>query len=236
MGTDRDLGTPVTALTYQALATFDPDAEVDEEGHQAGTAAAAANGDRNGLLDRLHDNGRALVAALQAAGPLTLVLDECHHLLELWGRLLAEVLEELPDAYVIGLTATPPGTLTGEQAALVEELCEAERFAELRTDLLDPDFATVSFLDWLDARFVRRAGVPGGDGAAPLAVSWARLEKDDPELAAAALRFVHAGLLALPDGARVREELPAPRPRRTPQWRSWPRSWPIWGRTSARWC
>ena len=64
------------------------------------------------LLDRLHPNGRALVERLKAVGDLTLVLDECHHLLEVWGRLLQEVLDELPDAFVLGLTATPPGTLT----------------------------------------------------------------------------------------------------------------------------
>lgn len=33
-GADRALSTPVTALTYQSLAVFDPDAEVDEEGHE----------------------------------------------------------------------------------------------------------------------------------------------------------------------------------------------------------
>ena len=42
---------------------------------------------------------------------MTLVLDECHHLLEVWGRLLRDVLAELPDAFVLGLTATPPDTL-----------------------------------------------------------------------------------------------------------------------------
>ena len=40
------------------------------------------------LLDRLHPNGRALVERLKEVGDLTLVLDECHHLLEVWGRLL----------------------------------------------------------------------------------------------------------------------------------------------------
>ena len=33
-----------------------------------------------------------------------------------------ELLDELPDAFVLGLTATPPSTLTQEQKALVDEL------------------------------------------------------------------------------------------------------------------
>ncbi|WP_116952710.1 DEAD/DEAH box helicase family protein [Jiangella endophytica] len=231
-GTDRSLELPVSALTYQALATFDPDAEVDEEGHRRA----------GGLRDRLHENGRALVGALEAAGPVTVVLDECHHLLEVWGRLLAELLDDLPQAHVIGLTGTPPNTLTADQADLVERLFgsplystsipavvreghlapfaelawftspsptesqwlagQAERFAELQNDLLAPDFAGIGFLSWLDERFVTRRA---SDGAAP-ALAWSRLEGDAPELAAAALRLHHAGLLALPDGAVVREE------------------------------
>src|SRR5207244_4346990 len=50
-----------------------------------------------GVLSLLHPNGRALIARLQAGGPWTLVLDECHHLLELWGRLLQAVIGELAD-------------------------------------------------------------------------------------------------------------------------------------------
>lgn len=234
-GTERGLDAPVTALTYQALATFDPDAEVDEEGHERA----------GGLRDRLHENGRALVAALEAAGPVTVVLDECHHLLEVWGRLLAELLDDLPQAHVIGLTGTPPSTLTAGQAELVDRLFgsplystsipsvvreghlapfaelawftspsptesqwlagQAERFAELQDDLLTPDFASIGFLSWLDERFVTRRASSADDGAAP-ALAWSRLEGDAPELAAAALRLHHAGLLALPEGAVVREE------------------------------
>ncbi|XVQ13459.1 DEAD/DEAH box helicase family protein [Spirillospora sp. CA-255316] len=231
-GTDRDLRHPVTVLTYQSLAVFDPDAETDEEGHQKSR--------RGGLVRLLHDNGRALVAALHAAGPLTLVLDECHHLLDVWGRLLAEILEELPDARVIGLTATPPESLTPEESKLVDALFgvpilgasipamvregylapfaelawlttptaveadyvegEAERFAELTAGLLDPGFTSTGLLEWLDARMVDRTAEAGG------AVSWARVETAEPRIAAAALRFHHAGLLALPPGARLREE------------------------------
>lgn len=220
-GTDRDLAAPVTVLTYQSLATFaptdDPDADDDVL-----------------LTDRLHENGRKLIAALRAAGPITIVLDECHHLLEVWGRLLAEVLADLPEATVIGLTATPPTVLDTRQAALVDELFgdivfsasipaavreghlapfaelawltlptaeEAEwlrdqslRFVQLTTDLVDTRLGSTPILVWFDRRFLE------------LTTPWARFERDNPELARAALRLVHAELLALPDGARLREE------------------------------
>ncbi|MGI8645895.1 MAG: DEAD/DEAH box helicase [Nocardioides sp.] len=222
-GVDRDLATPFTALTYQAVAVFDPDAEVTEEGQ-----------DESALMARLHDNGRALVTALRDAGPIVLVLDECHHLLEVWGRLLEELLDQLPDALVLGLTATPPETMTKEQAALVDELfgevvfetsipavvregdlapfaelawvtvptaaetdwlaSEATRFRELVTQLTDPEFGSVPFLSWLDARFL--------SSDAP----WPELVRREPALCSAALRMHHAELLALPDLAVPDEE------------------------------
>ncbi len=77
---------------------------------------------------------------------------------------------------------------------------EALRFAELRAGLLDPGFANVPFLGWLQARVVERRG-PGG---AP--VSWTRFEKDEPALADATVRLHVAGLLDLPEGARIREQ------------------------------
>ena len=213
-GSTRDLDSTFTALTYQSLATFDPDDEVDEDG-----------ADSSSLLDQLHPNGRALVERLKAVGDLTLVLDECHHLLEVWGRLLQEVLDELPGAFVLGLTATPPSTLTVDQKALVDELFgdsvfnvsipavvregdlapfaelawlttptaqendwlaeQGERFAELTTALSDPAYGSTSFFGWLDVRY--------GD-----------VQPDDDEHDAA-LRMVHAGLLTLPEGARLTE-------------------------------
>lgn len=238
-GTDRSLSTPLTALTYQSLATFDPDAEVDEEGHEHLTRPGGRK--RGGLLDRLHPHGRALVDTLHATERLTIVLDECHHLLEVWGRLISELLDLVPHAHVLGLTATPPQSLTPAQARLVDELFghplygtsipavvreghlapfaelawlttptpiehawlagEAERFGELTSDLADPSFGTTPFLTWLDRRFVERRTDTG-----EAALSWQRLELDDPELTAAALRLHHVDLLQLPEGARLREE------------------------------
>ena len=252
-GVERDLRHPVTVLTYQSLAVFD-----DERGGRGARSEEP-------LLGQLHENGRALVAAMRSVGPVTLVLDECHHLLEVWGRLVAELLDELSDATVLGLTATPPETLTHAQAQLVERLFGAplrgaslpavvrsghlapfaelafltapttveadyirglaERFVEFRSDLMNPAFASTGFLAWCDARFVERRRADTGTDAVPgsgtvpdsgtgtgtgdeegASVSWSALERQEPALAAAALRMHGAGLLALPPGARIREE------------------------------
>lgn len=235
---DRDLDTELTALTYQSLAVFDPDSEVADDPQETVESS---------LVDALHINGRQLLERLRATEGLLLVLDECHHLLEVWGRLLAEVLATLPGARVLGLTATPPDALTREQAELVAELfgevayrtsipavvkegdlvpfaelawlveptaeesqwldAEAVRFAELTEALTRPGFAEVGFLDWLRARFV---------DPVPDTIAWAELSRRDPELADAALRMHHHGLLDLPDGAR-----PSERHRRTPTVEDW---------------
>ncbi|GAB3989514.1 DEAD/DEAH box helicase family protein [Nocardioides marmoraquaticus] len=114
-GQRRDLREGLTSLTYQALAVFD---EADAEAGD-GEPEGAGPGSQ---LERLHPHGRALVDTMREAGPLLLVLDECHHLLEVWGELVREVLGELPDAVVLGLTATPPASLSRAQAELVDDL------------------------------------------------------------------------------------------------------------------
>ncbi len=214
----RELPTALTVLTYQAICT-------------------GTGGDE---LSQLHPNGRAVIDRLSAGGPWTVVLDECHHLLELWGRLLKAVLGQLDHPSVIGLTATPPHLMTAAQAGLHQALfgavdlevsapalvregrlapyqelayfCrptpaeadyiggQAIRFAELRTGLLDPAFASTPFLAWLQYRVVERRSREG------VPVSWPRFERDEPALADAALRLHTAGLLPLPEGARIREK------------------------------
>jgi superfamily II DNA or RNA helicase len=225
----RDLRTPFTSLTYQSLAVFEDDAR--EEGSPTDDGEISH-------VDRLHPNGRELIETLRAAGPLTIVLDECHHLLEVWGELLREVLDVLPEACVLGLTATPPDSMTSSQAeltaalfgpvlyearipALVKERTlapyaelawlteptadeaawlreQATRFRELTTDLFRPEFGSTPLPVWLDQRFVS----PVADGT----TTWAELVAQEPELSDAALRMVHADLLALPEGALLREQ------------------------------
>ena len=46
---------------------------------------------------KLKENGIGLI-----------ILDECHHLLHHWGRVLTELKEFFDDPIVLGLTATPP--------------------------------------------------------------------------------------------------------------------------------
>ncbi|RLV50567.1 DEAD/DEAH box helicase [Nocardioides mangrovicus] len=133
-GTDRGLDAGFTSLTYQSLAVFE-----DDEEEVAGSQ-----------LGRLHANGAALVERMREAGPLTLVLDECHHLLEVWGELLREVLDSLPDAVVLGLTATPPTAMTRREAELIDTLFgpvlyEARIPALVREGILAP-YAELAWL------------------------------------------------------------------------------------------
>ncbi|MDQ4053014.1 MAG: DEAD/DEAH box helicase, partial [Actinomycetota bacterium] len=213
VGTDRDLSAPVTALTYQSLAVFD-----DEPGEETEPTSSH--------LDRLHPNGQALVRRLQAAGPITLVLDECHHLLEVWGRLLAELLELLPEATVLGLTATPPVTLTPDQATLVADMFgEVVYTASIPAVVREGHLAPFADLVWLTAPTPVEAGwlldqnqrfaelttqlLDPAFGSVPFLtwvdrrfageVRFARIAAKQPLLADAALRMRYAGLLRLED-------------------------------------
>ena len=140
-GIDPDLESPFTALTYQALCDIDahnPDLEEQVAALQAsdsGDRYVSANlrrhlrlvalqgGGRAELLTLLHPNGRRLLERIQGGGQWTLILDECHHLLEMWGYLLEALVEELGDSvFVVALTATPPSELDDKQAALYREL------------------------------------------------------------------------------------------------------------------
>ncbi len=56
----------------------------------------------------LHPNSRALITDLVNYGVRTIVLDECHHLLDYWALVLKELIRRIPQPYIIGLTATLP--------------------------------------------------------------------------------------------------------------------------------
>ncbi len=224
IGTNRDLDSELTSLTYQAVAHFDSESESAEDGDAV-----------RSQTERLSDRARELINRFAALGPATLVLDEAHHLVEVWGELLDEVLAGLPEVRVIGLTATPSDTLTPTQAALTRRLLgppvatasipalvkqgylapyaelawlchptarEAEwlhedalRFAELQTDLAAPGVASTDFFVWLDA-YVQRMST----------TEWNGLADRRPDLATAVMRFHHAELVESPSGARAREE------------------------------
>ena len=95
----HDLAAPadLTCATYQALHAHWADAE--------GTRFAA------------------LIAALNAVSPVTLVLDEAHHLRREWWSALQALTGALEDAHIVALTATPPYDAPGAEWARYEAMC-----------------------------------------------------------------------------------------------------------------
>ncbi|MBJ7330927.1 MAG: DEAD/DEAH box helicase family protein [Solirubrobacteraceae bacterium] len=90
----------------------------------AGLKRAVARGEHPELelADLLAAGAQERIAALQAAGVRTVVLDECHHLSGLWGYLIRAVVAALGDVHLVGLTATPPDELTEDEHDLYDEL------------------------------------------------------------------------------------------------------------------
>ncbi|MBT5379888.1 MAG: DEAD/DEAH box helicase family protein [Opitutae bacterium] len=66
----------------------------------------AQEGDLGKLL---HASSRSALRSLRELNVGLIILDECHHLLGHWGRVLSAAQEYLGDPIVVGLTATPPG-------------------------------------------------------------------------------------------------------------------------------
>jgi len=56
----------------------------------------------------LHPNARRLIDDLVAHGVRTVILDECHHLLDYWAIVLRYLINKIEEPKVIGLTATLP--------------------------------------------------------------------------------------------------------------------------------
>jgi superfamily II DNA or RNA helicase len=56
----------------------------------------------------LHPNALRLIDALVAHGVKTVVLDECHHLLDYWAVVLRHLISRIANPQVVGLTATLP--------------------------------------------------------------------------------------------------------------------------------
>ncbi|MDP5102388.1 MAG: DEAD/DEAH box helicase family protein [Erythrobacter sp.] len=65
----------------------------------------------------------ALIEALNNHGPLTLVLDEAHHLRREWWKCLTELANRLCDVRLVALTATPPYDASLAEWSRYEELC-----------------------------------------------------------------------------------------------------------------
>ena len=56
----------------------------------------------------LSESAKTNLQKLKEVGIGMIILDECHHLLHHWGRVLTEVRDYFDDPVVLGLTATPP--------------------------------------------------------------------------------------------------------------------------------
>ena len=71
----------------------------------------------------LSETSKNTLQGLKDVGIGLIILDECHHLLHHWGRVLTEVREYFGNPIVLGLTATPPDFSTVEEQ-------DAERYME----------------------------------------------------------------------------------------------------------
>ncbi len=222
VGTDRTMDSDVTVLTYQALATFDDESEAE-------SAIARLHPNARELIDRLH-GGDPFTLVLDEAHHLAQTWGEL--LVEVLRQAHGG---EADGPVVVALTATPRDSLSEAEAALVDELfgpvlysistpalvrdgvlapyrelgwfvdptdsereylaASAVRWQELVTAVMAPDFADVPLLEYLDAAWVRHEGV-----------SWSHIERTRPEIARALLRAAHNDMIALPDGARMRDE------------------------------
>jgi superfamily II DNA or RNA helicase len=129
----------------------------------------AAAGEREELAarDLLSDNARERLHALSEAGVCTVVLDECHHLVSLWGALLRIVLDEMRPTHVLGLTATTPTELSAAEAKQYTDLLgDVDFFIPTPAVVKDGYLAPyqelvqlceplVSEREWLDERHAR---------------------------------------------------------------------------------
>ena len=98
-----------------AQAYVDSIAERSPQVHRAEVAKRAIREKRRLLAggeatieQLLHPNALDLIDRIVAAGTGCVILDEAHHLLDYWSLILADLIRRLPDALVVGLTATPP--------------------------------------------------------------------------------------------------------------------------------
>src|SRR6266571_3906746 len=91
----RDLSAHNPAYYQQRLAVYR---------REARTALAQ----KGQALDTLHTAARDTLTRLREAGIGMVILDECHHLLGHWGRVLHDAVDLFDGPIVVGLTATPP--------------------------------------------------------------------------------------------------------------------------------
>lgn len=212
----------LTSLTYAQLAPFDADTEVDAEGEPV-----------RGHDRRLGPTADRLCEVLQSAdGPATLILDDCQHVLEVWGDLLEELLTRVAGVRVVALTATPTWALSqpaAERAVRIvgPPVVEVSLPALVKQGYLAP-YAELAWLcqpaaeerEWCDAQRVRFDELRAEATAAGFASTdfypwldafvdhmtpgeWDELTRTTPELVAAVMRAHHAGMVDAPAGSSL---------------------------------
>jgi superfamily II DNA or RNA helicase len=234
-GTDRDLSAPVTVLTYQSIAVIDRGTTAEQrravlrEGdrqallnllHPNGRAVielAATLGPWTLVLDECHHllatwGGlvRAIVDQLGADTALIGLTATPPHQLTGWQRTLHDELFGATDFEIQAPALVKEGDLAPYRELVYltqptpEEdtwlASEGSRFADLQIQLVDKQLGTIPLAVWLDRRAVERSTVDG------VRASWGAFEHAEPALALAALRFAHAGMISVPEGARIREQ------------------------------
>lgn len=214
VGTDRDLAADVNVLTYQALATFEEDTPGPMSARLHPNAQATIDELRTRpftlILDEAHhlaavwgevlvevlDEASALTVALTATPRLALNTTEAAQMQTLFGPVLYAVSTPalVRDAVLAPyrelpwfVTPTP-----GEQEYLARS---AQRWQELLSAVMEPDFGPTPLLAYVDAAWVQHDHV-----------SWSYIEKNHADLARAVLRMCHNGMCDLPEGARMRDE------------------------------
>jgi superfamily II DNA or RNA helicase len=234
-GTDRALDAPVTVLTYQSIAVIDRGTTAEQrravlrEGdrqallellHPNGRAVierAGALGPWTLVLDECHHLlatwgalVRAIVDELGAETALIGLTATPPHQLTGWQRTLSDELFGAADFEIQAPALVKEGDLAPYRELVYltrptdEEdtwlAAEGTRFADLQIQLVDKRLGTIPLAGWLDRRAVQRCTVEG------VRAGWGAFEKAEPALALAALRFAHAGLISVPEGARLREQ------------------------------
>jgi superfamily II DNA or RNA helicase len=234
-GTDRGLDASITALTYQSIAVIDRAGSADERRavlrdgdreaqlallHPNGRAVielARTLGPWTLVLDECHHLlatwGALVRAVVDALGPDTVLIGLTatpQRGLSGWQRTLRDDLFGGTDFEV-----QTPALVTEGELAPYQELVyltrptteedtwlasEGARFADLQIELLDKQLGSIPLVDWLIRRVVDRSTQAG------VRAAWGAFERADPALASAALRFAHAGIIPLPEGARIREQ------------------------------
>jgi superfamily II DNA or RNA helicase len=196
---------------------------------------ALASGEAN-LHDLLHPNAIDLVDRIVAAGTGCLLLDEAHHLLDYWALILRDLIARLPNAVIVGLTATPPASAEPDELANYLRLVNGIDFevptpAVVRSGFLAPyqDLVVLTRLTADEREFLARhdellhAALDGMErderfeGWMTARINrptgeadWERLLSNEFEFAVAGVRLLVARGTPLSDDIELREGLRQP--------------------------